>query len=32
MSEDKSIVAAESEDEELTGRAGAKLNIDSDLD
>jgi hypothetical protein len=32
MSEDKSIVAAESEDEELTGKAGAKLNIDSDLD
>jgi hypothetical protein len=32
MSEDKSGIAAESEDEELAGRAGAKLNIDSDLD
>jgi hypothetical protein len=34
MSEDKSVVAAaaESEDEELAGKAGAKLSLDSDLD
>ena len=34
MSEDNSVVAAaaESEDEELAGKAGAKLNLDSDLD
>jgi hypothetical protein len=33
MSEDKPVVAAaESDDEELAGKAGAKLNLDSDLD
>ena len=34
MSEDRSVVAAaaESEDEELAGKAGAKLSLDSDLD
>lgn len=32
MSEDKSVVAADDDDDELAGRAGAKLNLDSDLD
>jgi hypothetical protein len=33
MSEDRSVgPAAESEDEYLAGKAGAKLNLDSDLD
>jgi hypothetical protein len=33
MSEDNpAVAAAESEDEELAGKAGAKLSLDSDLD
>ena len=32
MSEDKTVTVADSDDEELAGKAGAKLHIDSDLD